>query len=240
VKALIDLQRLDLKIKQYMEREAEIPKQKNQYSIHRQRLDAELKSSEDRAQKLLLEQRECELDIAQKQEQIKKYETQLNSVKKNDEYQALLHEIDICKKQIAIKEERIIGILIEIDDAKDTLAEDKKRIAAELASIDAECARIDGELAEAVVDRKALEEQRTPYLEQIEASLLNKYTRIRKAKNGGAAIVPMRNENCTGCNMSLRPQLVNEILAGEKIQSCTNCGRILYYPENYMDTPVET
>lgn len=240
MKALIELQQLDLKIKRFKEREAEIPKQKRKYDIHRKRLDAELKDSEDRMQKLQLEQRECEGEIKQKQEQIGKYETQLNSVKKNEEYQALLHEIEICKKQIAVKEERIIAILLEVDEANTMLEEDKKRIAAELASIDGECAKIDQELAEAVKDREVLENQRAPFLEQIEKSLLNKYTRISKAKNGGAAVVPMRNDTCSGCNMGLRPQLVNEILAGDKIQPCPNCGRLLYHAPNFEDAPAQT
>jgi len=239
LKALIDLQQLDLKIQRYKAREDEIPKQKYKYDIHRRRLEAELKASDEKVKQLVVEQRDCEGDIAQKQEQINKYEQQLNAVKKNDEYQALLHEIDICKKQIAVKEERIITIMLEIDDAKAALEEDKQRIAAEQSSIDAECAKIDAELAEAVKEREALQEQRKPYLAEIEDGLLKRYLRISKSKNGGAAVVPMRNDTCTGCNMGLRPQLVNEILAGEKIQSCPNCGRILYFEANFGDVAAQ-
>lgn len=233
LKDLLELQRLDLKIEAYRERELEIPKQKNKFKITRERLDAELKGSDQRVKDLQVEQRACEGDIQQKQLNIKKYEGQLLAVKKNEEYQALLHEIDILKKQIGVKEERILTIMLDIDTAKSTLDEDKKRIAAELKVIDSECAIIDAELAEAVKERQTLEAQRIPLIKQIDALLLSRYDRIRKAKKSGPAVVVMRNESCSGCNMKILPQVVNELLAGDKPHACPHCGRLLYHPGNY-------
>lgn len=233
LKDLLELQRLDLRIEAFQARELEIPKQKNKYKITRERLDAELKSSEQKVKDLQIEQRACEGDIQQRQQGILKYENQLLAVKKNEEYQALLHEIDILKKQIGVKEERIIAIMMEIDSAKSALEEDKKRIAAELKGIDAECAVIDAELAEAVKERQNLEAERAPLAKQIDPALLSRYDRIRKAKKTGAALVAMRNESCSGCNMKILPQVVNELLAGSKIHSCPHCGRLLYHLANY-------
>lgn len=238
MKPLIDLQALDLKIEKYRQRETEIPKQKNKYSIHKQRLDAELKASEERVQKLVLEQREAEKDIQAKQDLIKKYEGQLLSVKKNDEYQALLHEIEIVKKQIGVKEERILAIMMEMDDAKAALEEDKKRIAAERKGIDQEFATIDTELAEAVKEREVLEAQRAPFIAEIDKRLLSQYERIRKGIKNGPAVVAMRNDSCGGCNMALRAQLVNEVLVRDNVRTCSNCGRILYHAPNYEEAAV--
>jgi hypothetical protein len=66
--------------------------------------------------------------------------------------------------------------------------------------------------------------------------LLRIYTRIRNSKKSGAALVPMRQEVCGGCHMYLRPQIVNEIMAGEKIHTCQHCGRLLYHPENFEES----
>ena len=233
LKDLLALQRLDLKIETYKARELEIPKQKNKYKITRDRLDAELKASDQKVKDLQVEQRACEGDIQQKHQNILKYENQLLAVKKNEEYQALLHEIDILKKQIGVKEERILAIMLEIDTAKTSLEEDKKRIAAELKTIDGECAAIDGELAEAVKERQLLEAERGPLAKQIDPSLISRYDRIRKAKKTGAALVAMRNESCSGCNMKILPQVVNELLAGSKIHSCPHCGRLLFHVANH-------
>lgn len=238
MKNLLKLQELDLKIEKLRLRETEIPKQKNRFSIHKKRLDDELKGSEARHKNLLLEQRECEGDIAAKQADIKKKEGQLLAVKKNEEYQALLHEMEMLKKQIAAKEERIIAIMMEMDEAKSCLEEDKKRIGAELAEIEGECAKIDEELAVAVGERKALESRRTPLMESIDKGLLRTYERIRKAKKTGPAIVPLQGESCSGCFMSITAQHVNEILAGDKFLPCNHCGRLVYYAPKFEDTAV--
>ena len=233
MKSLLKLQSLDLQIEKLRLRESEIPKQKSKYDIHKKRLDDELKSSENRHKSLMLEQRECEGEIAAKQQDIKKKEMQLQAVKKNEEYQALLHEMEMHKKQIGIKEERIINIMMELDEAKSCLEEDKKRIGAEQDEIAAECAKIDAELAVAVAERKALEGQRAPLVAEIDPGMLNKYERIRKAKKTGPALVPLQGESCSGCFMSITAQHVNEILSGDKFMPCNHCGRLVYYAPKF-------
>ena len=229
---LLELQVIDLKIEALKKREEEIPKQKRKFNIQRERLKKELEESEDRYKKLQLEQKDCEGEIDLKQEDIRKKDGQLLQVKKNDEYQALLHEIDMIKKQIGIKEERIIAIMLETDDTKARLEEDKQRIASEQTAIQNECGKIDAELAEAIAECRGFEEQRKPVMDSIDRELVIRYARIRKAKKTGPAIVPLRGESCSGCNMAVTAQVVNEILAGERVHVCRHCGRILYNNDN--------
>jgi hypothetical protein len=237
LKNLLPLQCLDLKIEACRAREFEIPKQKGKFEVQRKRLLAEIQEREGVLRALQLEQRECESEISQRQTHIVKYEQQLLSVKKNEEYQALLHEIDSLKKQIAAKEERIITLLVELDSVRERLAEDKKRIDAELKGIDRQCAEVDTELAEAVAQRQELERQRGPVAEKVEASLLTRYNRIRVSKKTGAAAVPLNGSNCTGCHMTVTPQIVNEVLAG-KVHACAHCGRLLYDKDSFHQESV--
>ena len=231
---LLQLQDLDLKIESLRAREAEIPKQKSKFDIHRKRLAAELAEREEVCKRLHLEQREAETDIDLKQSQIKKYDAQLFAIKKNEEYQALLHEIEMLKKQVVLKEERIIAVMLELDNAKARLVEDKQRIDTEQKEIEAQCALIDQELNEAVQERKQLEAQRQPLLGQVEPGLLAKYQRIRLAKKTGAAVVHLNGEVCSGCHMHVPPQIVNEVLGG-KLHACAHCGRLLYDRDNFPD-----
>lgn len=234
MKTLLPLQELDLKIEGCRLREVEIPKQKGKFEVQKQRLAAELEERESAMKDLQLEQRECESEVAQKLAQIKKYEQQLLSVKKNEEYQALLHEIDLLKKQIGQKEERIISVLVEIDGAKERLAEDKKRIETERRVIDEQCAEIDKELAEAVSSRRDLEKRRNALVDQVDPALLSRYVRIRANKKTGPAVVPLSGTICTGCHMTVTAQIVNEVLAG-RIHACAHCGRLLYFTENFEE-----
>ena len=240
LRKLLELQQLDMKIGSLKQREQEIPRQKESFNIQRKRLETELKESEERVKKLKLEQRDCEGEIDQKNAHIRKFEGQLLIVKKNEEYKALLHEIDLQKKQISLKEERILTIMDEVDHAQMKLHEDKKRIADEIRKLDEECARIDTELSEAVKERKAQESTRTPLAAQVDAGLLARYERVRKART--PAVVPLVETNkqaeaCGGCYMTVRPQIVNEIMAAKEFHSCGHCARILYYPGNIEALP---
>jgi hypothetical protein len=235
----LPLQELDLRIETCRARELEIPKQKGKFEVQRTRLAAELEEREKGLKSLQLEQRECESEIIQKQGQIGKYEQQLLAVKKNEEYQALLHEIDQLKKQIGLKEERIITLLVEIDGAKERLAEDRRRIEAEMKGLDGQCAAVDRELAEAVARRHVLEKERLPLEEKVERSLLSRYNRIRVSKKTGAAVVPLNGSTCVGCNMTITPQIVNEIMAG-KVHTCAHCGRLLFHKDNFPQESVQT
>ena len=227
---LLELQKLDMEIAALKSSEIELPKEKDKFKIHRERLALELKNSEERCKKLRLEQRECAGDIEQRQAQIVKYDGQLYSIKKNEEYKALLYEMDLLKKQIAVKEERILALMIEHDEAKEALEADKERIQHELTDIDTECAKIDKELQELIVERKALVKSRPPLAGKVAKGLLSRYERIRKVRT--PAVVPLNEEVCGGCFMSVRPQIVNEIMANEKVHACQHCGRLLYFPGN--------
>lgn len=238
MKKLLELQKLDLQIEKFRARETEIPKQKNKYDIHLKRLEDELKQSEAKFKGLQVEQRDCEGEVASKQEEIKKKDGQLLAVKKNEEYQALLHEMELLKKQIGVKEERILTIMEDMDNARTCFEEDKQRIAGEKAEIAAECAKIDEELAVAVAERESLESRRKPLIAAIDATQLRKYDRIRRAKKAGAALVPLQGESCSGCFMGITAQNVNEILGGEFVP-CRHCGRLVYHAPMFEEDAVE-
>lgn len=237
---LLKLQELDGRISACRAREAEIPKQKVRFDIRRERLKAELDEREQMLRDLELEQRDCESEIEVRNTQVEKYQQQLNAVKKNDEYQALLHEIDQVKKLIGVKEERILAIMIETEDAAARLEEDRKRIQEETREIDAECAVIDAELAEAVKQREVLDGDRVPLTDKVGRELLTRYVRLRTKFRTGTVVVSLREEVCTGCNMHVRAQIVNEVLQGNKIHACQHCGRLLYHPGNFDDEPGQT
>jgi len=236
LKTLLELQDLDLRIHACRKREQEIPKQKSKFDTRRQRLAEELAKAEERIKQLQVEQGSLQTEIDKNLDQAKKWETQLSSVKKNEEYQALLHEISGVKRKNDEIEERVIALEYEIDEAKEKLADDKARIAEETAAIETECTAIDKELEEAKVERKQLEVERKDFREGCDPSLLSKYERILRRHAGTRVIVPLVNGVCTGCHMSARAQVVNEILEG-KVHACAHCSRLLYDKEALAQVP---
>lgn len=45
------------------------------------------------------------------------------------------------------------------------------------------------------------------------------------------AIVPITGENCSGCGYALTKTMVNSVAAGDELNRCPNCTRILYAPD---------
>lgn len=235
IKKLLKLQRIDLQIEEALKKEKEIPKQKEKLKIQEKRLAQEIEENEKNYKRLILEQREKEKDVAQLQEQVKKLNAQLQNVKKNEEYQAMLKEIDDVKKQISLREEEVLNIMYKIDEANLFFLEQKKRIEAEIQQLREQEKRIDKELEEIVAERKELETQRAEAEKDIDAELLTQYTRIKQRRKTGPVVVPLKEEICSGCYMQITPQVVNELMAGDKIHTCRHCGRILYYPDPSID-----
>ncbi len=237
MKNLLRLQELDLRIESCKAREAEIPKQKDKFAVQEKRIAAGIEERDASLKKLMVEQKECEGEIEQKQLQVEKYEQQMFAIKENDQLRALLQEIDFAKKQISQKEERVISLMLEIDESKVLLAEAKKRAENEVADIKRQCSEIDAELAEKTRERREMEGQRGGLEALVDKGLLLRYTRIRN-KRAGAAAVFLRGESCSGCHMRVTPQIVNEVLAGDKTHSCSHCGRLLFEKSNFEDPVV--
>ena len=56
---------------------------------------------------------------------------------------------------------------------------------------------------------------------------LSQYERILERKEG-SALVPVRGNACSGCNMVLPPQAINEVQMNTRLIPCESCARILY------------
>lgn len=54
---------------------------------------------------------------------------------------------------------------------------------------------------------------------------------LKCQKKDPLAIVPISNNVCCGCGLALPIALVYAVRACEKLYQCTNCARMLYYPE---------
>jgi predicted nucleic acid-binding Zn-ribbon protein len=64
---------------------------------------------------------------------------------------------------------------------------------------------------------------------QVPLPILNHYDRLGvRGKKGVAAV---RHQTCTGCHVQVTKAVVINLMHGEDIQVCENCGRYLYLPE---------
>ena len=62
---------------------------------------------------------------------------------------------------------------------------------------------------------------------QVDPTFLAKYKRARV--HHSMPVVPVVNEKCSGCNMSLPMAVIKKLISQETVLECENCGRVLYY-----------
>lgn len=172
--------------------------------------------------------RDLEAELQDKKEKVEKYKRQLNEVKTNKEYSSLLKEIDETKAKIDSLEEDIIGEMLKADDLEKEIKAASKKADDIQADLNEKKEEIFQTKKKAEGNLKHLEEEREKLLPKIPSDQIKLYKQISSKKNG-IVLSPVTDEFCTMCHMRVRPQMVNEIIAGSQIITCENCGRILYY-----------
>src|SRR6185369_5493968 len=81
-------------------------------------------------------------------------------------------------------------------------------------------------------DKKILDElvvERKKVTDQVKAPLLREYLRIQKKWKTTTVATDTNGGRCNACNMSLRPQFLQDLRKGDQVMHCESCGRFLYY-----------
>jgi predicted nucleic acid-binding Zn-ribbon protein len=78
-------------------------------------------------------------------------------------------------------------------------------------------------------DRKQeLQKKREQLVANLGPELLSRYEMLRRTKQG-RAISKVEQNACQWCRVTLTSNELQRVRMSTELQSCTNCGRILYY-----------
>lgn len=227
---LIELQELDSQIYALMNRKTEIPLMLKKLDDSFKEKGQQLKLAEDALKTCLVKQKGKENDLLSEEETIKKCQGQLNQIKTNKEYTAMQHEIEGHKADKSMLEDEVINIMDEAEKKLGEITKVKGILKGEEVNLNTEKTKVNSELKEIETRLSFLNSQRAELASKIDKSVLGKYERILKGKNG-LAMVPVRMDSCGGCHLNLPPQVINEIKMKKDIIFCESCARILYIKE---------
>ena len=85
---------------------------------------------------------------------------------------------------------------------------------------------VEVEKAEGAADITTATKEMETVERQVDPTFLAKYKRARVHHN--MPVVPVVNDKCSGCNMSLPMAVIKKLSSQETVLECENCGRILY------------
>jgi predicted nucleic acid-binding Zn-ribbon protein len=229
IERLLTLQRDDTEIDGLQRRLDELDA--GAKALERERTEAAAAVEKARADVAAEEKRQRELHgkFSEHKQLQEKNLAQLDAVKKAREATAAMSQIDITRRalmqdesDLQTAEQRVRSmrdqlvarelVLEEIDDRiRDTragTAEDRERIAEEMAD-----ARAKREVAARDVNPR----------------LLAAYDRLRR-RGRGTPLAQIRGASCGACNTMIPMQRRNQIMSGNAIEACEGCGVLLYAP----------
>jgi predicted nucleic acid-binding Zn-ribbon protein len=178
------------------------------------------------------EKKDRELEFAAKEEAAKKLQSQLYQLKTNKEYNTMLQQIQDAKADASMIEDKILESMDKMDRVKAQAEEEKKRLDQEEQVFNAQKQKVDARIKEIQDVITGLEGQRAQLLPGIDKKILHDYERILKLRDGLAISCVTHNSTCSGCNMTLPPQVVNLTRMYDKIITCDVCNRILFVPDD--------
>lgn len=230
IKKLIDLQEMDAEIYDLRSQLEVFPTRIKEMDDSLETKKGGMEAADEALKMLQVSKNEKEMDMQDKEEKIKKHESELYLIKNNKEYTALKHEIDSIKADVSLVEEDIITLFDEIEAAQSRCAEEKKIFEEETQQVEKEKQVIKGEEKQLTERVNSLASQRAEVVSAIDPALLGRYEAILESR-GRIALTKVTDEFCGGCNMHLRPQIINEATLKKNIVVCENCSRILYAEE---------
>jgi len=224
---LQQLQALDTQLYRLRRERDAAPEQLAALQADLDRAAAILQTAETQLKTLQLQHKEKELELQTQEGRVKKLQLQLLQVKTNKEYTAMQQEIAGAKTDNSMLEETIIRLLDELDSAQAKVTQAQEQLAQETRRVEEQRRQIEQDVAQMTRHIATLDAQRARLAPQVQGPLLQQYERILVNRDG-LAMVPVSGDACSGCQMVLRPQLLNELQLGKALVTCENCSRILY------------
>lgn len=163
-----------------------------------------------------------------------KYESQMDQITTAREYDALEKEIRDASEREQQYRRDLQREEKEFEDQKVRLEREEAMIKAQETELDEERARIDSDTEDRRAKLRDLEEQEAGIVPGLDEELMFKFERIIRSK-AGEGIVPIKNGVCTGCQMILPNQFVNDVRAGGSILFCPYCSKIVFYTDSDED-----
>jgi predicted nucleic acid-binding Zn-ribbon protein len=113
-----------------------------------------------------------------------------------------------------------------LDELKPLVAEADRAAAAAAELVERQLADLEKKSNQLSVQLSDIEAGREKFTEGLDEDLLDDYKRLFTTKN--EAVVPLRNEVCSGCHMKVTVATVTAVKARKSIVHCEQCNRILY------------
>jgi predicted nucleic acid-binding Zn-ribbon protein len=228
VKILLDLQEIMSRSWMVEREKQKVPLEVADLKSLFEEREAKFLATRQEFEQLQKEKREKERELEEERDKVERAKAKLMSIKTNKEYYAMLKEIEGTKRSNASREDELLSILSRYEEVEKRLAEFSGEVEELGARYRERMVDIEARMAKFDRDISQLQARKKEVAMSLDAGLARRFEMIFDRRDG-IAIVPARNQSCTGCHMNISPQLFNLLQRNDRIYSCPNCSRIIYF-----------
>ena len=190
---------------------------------------------EARQEEIKLTKLQCdrlELELKSREEEVAKYRNALNTAKTNKEYSTILTQMNTSKADNSKIETQVLEFYKNIEADEQLCKEIQEKIVAEKEKLE-EIRK--GSQDKSVEFEKEIEEIKAQWdaaAKEIPADVLGTFQRVAETYDGEAiAFAEQQQGNqaytCSGCFMTLRLDIINQLMTRDEVIRCPNCTRIV-------------
>jgi predicted nucleic acid-binding Zn-ribbon protein len=234
---MIELSNIDNDINKF---EPEIERIKDSYSktlLSKEEVEGDIAKTEDKIRDFELKKTNSEEYLQNLSEDTKKSEKKLKEVKNEKELESLKIEDNVRKEQITYANEEIARYEGLLQSKGEELEEKKEKLKTVSDEVDVAKAEMEKRLEAVTKNRENIYIDRENLVNSMDKKIYSFYGKIRRwAKD--TTVVPVKNGACYGCFIKLSDQNYLEVMKGDEIITCPNCGRLLYL-ESHLEREEE-
>jgi predicted nucleic acid-binding Zn-ribbon protein len=227
--ALFQLQQLDLEMDRLVAEQQALTSSLQSTSLLR-KLRAEEHIAQQQLAGGLQAQKDAEWALEDVERRLKQQEQRLynGSVTGAKDLKALQQEVQNLRAQQARQEERALEMM-EAAEALREVASQKEQAVRE-AEQSWERSNAAGVARRGQLEEKLqqLHNRRAEAVALLDSELVKRYEGMRKTKQG-RVVSKVEQNSCQWCRVILTPSELQRVRVSLELQTCSNCGRILYY-----------
>lgn len=227
--ALFQLQQLDLEADRLLAEQQALATSLQSTGLLN-KLRADQKIAQQQLTNGLQTQKDAEWTLEDLVRRLKHHEQRLYSgnVTNPKELKAIQQEVQHLRTQQAQQEERVL----EMMEAADTLREEVERKAKAVGEAEQAWKLSNATGAERVSQMETklqeLHAKRAEQANKLDAAVVKRYEGMRKTKQG-RVVSKVEQNSCQWCRVILTPSELQRARMSSELQTCSNCGRILYF-----------
>lgn len=226
---LYDLQLHDLEIERLMGEELALASSLQDTSLLK-KLRAELAASQKALSDGLQVQKEAEWALEELERRLQQHQQRLygGSVTNAKELTALQQEVQHLRAQQEHQEERVLETMEAADELRARVEERERAVnQAEQSWKEANAAGV-ARREQLELRLRELRASRAELATTLDSKLVRRYEGMRKAKQG-RVVSKIDQNSCQWCRVILTASELQRVRVSTELQTCSNCGRILYY-----------